>query len=192
MGVAPKMAIFKRTSTSADWYVYHESLGVSSKLKLNTTDASSSSTDWNSTAPGSSVFTIGSGGGVNTSGASYVAYLFAEVEGFSSFGSYTGNGSADGPFIYTGFRPAFLVSKRVDSASQATWGLYDSARSPFNVTSIVSTFDLADAEYTGITGPDILSNGFKLRDTNAGRNASGSTYIYMAFAENPFKYANAR
>jgi hypothetical protein len=124
------------------------------------------------------------GGSVN-----YIAYCFHSVEGFSKFGSYTGNGSADGPFVYTGFRPAFVISKRIDSAS--SWEMVDSARSPFNKTNEFLFANNSDAGAAGY-GYDLLSNGFKLRDFTAGMNVNGGTYIYMAFAENPFKYSNAR
>ena len=184
LGVAPKMALFKRTSTTGDWYVYHESLGVSSKLKLNATDASSSSTDWNSTAPGSSVFTIGSGGGVNTSGASYVAYMFSEVEGFSKFGAFSATSGSD--FVYTGFKPALIIMKRTNASG---WFMFDNKRG-YNG----GIYGLSPNTSATETGPwatqiNFFANGFE--DNNYVAD-NGTTVIYIAFAENPFKYANAR
>ena len=120
----------------------------------------------------------------------YVAYCFADVEGFSKVGSsYTGNGSTDGPFVYTGFRPAFLILKRTDLANN--WVIYDTERNTSNVSEFTLRADDSSAEGSNNL-VDILSNGFKLRDSGGSRNASGGTYIYMAFAENPFKYSNAR
>lgn len=183
LGVAPKMAIFRRRSPAVDWYVYHEALGVSSKLKLNTTGASSASTDWNSTAPGSSVFTIGSGGGVNTSGSSYVAYMFAEIEGFSKFGSFAGKSGAE--FVYTGFRPAFVMTKRTNSSG---WYMFDDKRG-YNGGIKSLQPNTSNAEAGPWTQFSIFSNGF---EDNGFVGDAGTTIIYMAFAENPFKYANAR
>jgi hypothetical protein len=119
-----------------------------------------------------------------------IAYCFHSVEGFSKFGSYTGNGSTDGPFVYTGFRPAFVVTKRTD-ASGNSWRLWDNERG-FNGNIGYLYPNLSNAEATGEGLLDILSNGFKVRTTSTDQNASGGTYIYMAFAENPFKYSNAR
>jgi len=119
-----------------------------------------------------------------------VMYSFAEVEGYSSFGSYTGNGNAEGPFVYTGFKPAFVVTKRNGSSG---WPMHDDKRSPYNVTEATLYANAADAEVNPSTEDiDFLSNGFKMRGTTTARNSSGSTYIYMAFAENPFKNSNAR
>ena len=117
----------------------------------------------------------------------HIAYCFAEVEGYSSIDSYTGNGSADGTFIYTGFRPAWVITKRTDSSGN--WYINDEKRPLYNVT-VPLYADLANAE--GGNGIDLLSNGFKIRNADSSQNASGGTYIYMAFAENPFKNANAR
>ena len=120
-----------------------------------------------------------------------LAYCFAPVEGYSAFGSYTGNGSTDGPFVYLGFRPAFVITKRTNSTSG--WPMHDDKRSPYNVTEASLYANGADAEVNPSTEDvDFLSNGFKMRGTTTARNSSGSSYIYMAFAENPFKNSNAR
>ena len=121
-----------------------------------------------------------------------IAYCFAPVDGYSSFGSYTGNGSADGPFVYTGFKPAFLIIKRTDASDH--WYTYDNKREGYNPANEQLTANLSNAEYSSSAYPshDFLSNGFKLTTNNVGRNASGGTYIYLAFAENPFNLARAR
>ena len=191
LGVAPSMIIVKNRSIVSDWFVGHSSIGWANFLKLNSTAASAAaSTVWNNTAPTSTVFSIGNDAAINNSGNSLVAYCFAEVAGYSKFGSYTGNGSADGPFIYTGFRPAYLLVKRSDSTYD--WWIFDNKRLGYNATSYRLAPDLADAEYT--TGPilDLTSNGFKIRDSSQGWNGGGGTIIFAAFAESPFKYSLAR
>jgi hypothetical protein len=192
LGVAPRMIILKARNATEDWIVYHSSIGATNYLQLNLTSAASSgSAPWNSTAPTSSVFSLGNAGNTNGSGFTFVAYVFAQVAGYSAFGSYTGNGSTDGPFIFTGFRPRFLIVKRTSDIG--SWIMTDSARSTYNVTGELFNANTSGAEFTtGDIKFDYLSNGFKLREVNGAINASGSTYIYMAFAENPFKYANAR
>ena len=189
LGVAPSMIIQKNRDAVSDWGVYHISVGATKFLKLNdSAAAATNSVPWNDTTPTSTVFSIGTG---YTSGNKYVAYCFAEVAGYSAMGSYTGNGSSDGPFIFTGFRPRYVMIKRSDST--ADWNVRDTARSPNNVVGEALYPNLNLAEYSGTeTYLDILSNGFKLRGNWNSSNASGGTYIYMAFAENPFKYANAR
>ena len=192
LGVAPKMIITKYRGGAASWNVYHASLGATQYLYMDQTAAAgTSSVLWNNTAPTSSVFTVGSGTGVNPSGGACVAYLFAEVAGFSKFGSYTGNGSADGPFVYCGFRPRFLLVKRSDGLSD--WYMVDTSRDTYNLATKSLFADLADAEGTIYATFDILSNGFKLRgSTTNNMNGSAATYIYAAFAENPFKNSLAR
>ena len=191
LGVAPSMIITKVRSTSgADWSVYHASIGNTKCLFLDTTAAPSTSVNfWNNTSPTSTVFSIGISGGTNNSGNTMIAYCFAAVAGYSAFGSYTGNGSTDGPFVYLGFRPRFLMVKRTDST--ANWIVEDTSRSTYNVTAAALYPNLSNAEDTSYSW-DILSNGFKIRDNPPGDNASGGTYIYAAFAENPFKNALAR
>jgi len=193
LGVAPSMIIIKNRSTSIDWIVYHASIGATGFLYLDlTTGTTTSSNPFNNTAPTSSVFTIAgnsSNSYVNGNGNSMVAYCWAPIAGYSAFGSYTGNGSTDGPFIYCGFRPRFIIFKRADGASN--WLLLDSSRSPYNLVNQDLFADSAIAESTG-GGIDFLSNGFKWRGTDTPGNGTTGTYIYAAFAENPFKYANAR
>ena len=187
---APKWVVIKRRDGTPSWQVFHTTLGGGAGIELDTNGASGSSSSlWNSTAPTSSVVHIGTHGGTNTSSGTYVAYCFAEIEGYSKFGSYTGNGSTDGTFVYTGFRPAWILMKRTNSTGN--WQLVDNRRVGYNPSNNLLFPDGSDAE-SEVTDNDILSNGFKLRTTGAGRNGSGSTYIYMAFAEAPFKYANAR
>ena len=192
LGVTPKMFIVKNRSTSQDWRVYTETTGANNTLFLNATDGSTAaSTGWNNTAPTSSVFSIGTSLAVNQSGSNFVAYCWSEIAGFSKFGYYTGNGSTDGPFVYLGFRPKFILIKRIDAAQN--WALKDTARDPSNVSSKALFAQLADTEYDNSSNyVDILSNGFKIRTTDTGYGASGGSYTYMAFAENPFKNSLAR
>jgi hypothetical protein len=194
LGVAPNMVIVKvRANGGANtaWHVYHSSLANTDYLSLNTTAAKDTGSIWNNTSPTSSVFSIGSSTWpqVNNNTGTYVAYCFAAVAGYSAFGSYTGNGSTDGPFVYTGFRPRFILIKR--SSDVDDWFMYDTARSPYNPMNLVLSPNSSAAD-TATTNPDNLSNGFKLRSTSGGTNASGSTYIYMALAESPFKFSLAR
>jgi SPRY domain len=193
LGVAPKMIITKVRSTSGpDWGVYHSSLGATQYLLLDTTAAAASSINyWNNTAPTSLVFSVGISGSTNNSGNTMIAYCFAEVAGFSKFGSYTGNGSSDGTFVYTGFRPRYIMQKRTDTAGYE-WELFDTARNPSNVTDLSLAANSSRAEASGGTPYDLLSNGFKARSTSGSYNANGATYIYACFAENPFKYSLAR
>jgi hypothetical protein len=193
LGVAPSMMIIKEKSTTRDWIVYHVSLGAGNRVFLNLTDASgASSANFNNTAPTSSVFSIGATTATNESAGTYVAYCFAAVAGYSAFGSYTGNGSTDGPFIYTGFRPRFVLIRRTDSG--ADWLIYDSSRSTYNVTinPLFPNLTSIEGSTAGTYDIDFISNGFKVRASWAGTNASGGSYIYAAFAENPLKYALAR
>ena len=196
LGVAPSMVIVKRRDTTANWEVRHTSIAVASSIQLNLTNASASATTvWNSTAPSSTVFSIGTSATVNASSGTYVAYCFAAVAGYSAFGSYTGNNSADGPFVYLGFRPRWIMFK--DSSSVAVWMIMDTARNTINVLDdgLAPNNSNAESTYSNVAQVDFLSNGFKIRATNANQywaNVSGNTYIYAAFAENPFKYANAR
>jgi hypothetical protein len=197
LGVAPSMIIIKnRTdSASAFWCVYHRSAFVSGAdpnvLYLNSTQAQTDDTNvWGSSPDfNSTTFKLGDYNGSNGSGDSLVAYCWAPIAGFSAFGSYTGNGSTDGPFVYLGFRPRFILIKR--SSDIDDWFMYDTARSPYNPMNFVLSPNSSAAD-TATTNPDDLSNGFKLRSTSGGTNASGSTYIYACFAENPFKNALAR
>ena len=190
LGVAPSMYIVKTRSTTESWITYHISIGATNYLALNLVQASSAATAaWNNTAPTSTVFSLGNAGSTNGSGNTFVAYCFAQVAGYSAFGSYTGNGSTDGPFIFTGFRPRFVMFK---STGIENWIIHDTARDPYNVSGSTLIPNLLDSEYSNNQNMDILSNGVKMRSTNDATNTSGVTYTYMAFAENPFKYANAR
>jgi hypothetical protein len=190
LGVAPSMIIAKRRNTTTNWQVYHSSLGATNQVCLNLTNASFSTTTWNNTTPTSSVFSVDNVE-LGANGGTYVAYCWSEIAGFSKFGSFTGNGSADGPFIYLGFRPRFFMYKKSSSTSQ--WWMFDSSRNTYNVVNNVLFADASSAEGTNDTFFDFDSNGVKMRDrTDVNTNGSGSTYIYMAFAEYPFKSALAR
>jgi hypothetical protein len=187
LGVVPAMIITKTRAGNDSWQVYHRSLpSAAYRLQLNLNNAADiANTVWNSTAPTSTVFSIGN----NAATAPQVAYCFAEIPGYSAFNSYTGNGSADGPFVYTGFRPAWLMVKRSDSTSN--WTILDFTRLGYNVDNNPLFPNLSDAETTTDLA-DLLSNGFKLRSTDASVNASTATYIYAAFATSPFKLSLAR
>ena len=191
LGVAPEVVIVKVLNTgSYDWGVYHSALGNTKNMRLNLTDPEATSTAfWNDTTPTSSVVTLGNQTTVN--GAyNYVAYCFAPVTGFSSFGKYNGTGSTDGAFVYTGFRPGWVIAKRYDSGSE-DWNMWDSKRIGYNVSGNDKLYaNLTSAESTGSNEINILSNGFQWRTTNGGLNAAGGSYIYMAFAEFPIVGSN--
>jgi hypothetical protein len=194
LGVAPSMIILKSRNNISGWNSFHISLGNTQQINLQSTAAATSSIDWwRNTSPTSTVFTIGANF-PNT--YTWVAYCFAPVAGFSAFGSYTGNGSADGPFVFCGFRPRFILIKE-STPNARGWRIFDTARSPFNQAGLTLSPNAADVEDTGsglYNQMDILSNGFKLRaSTNSEpTNESGATYIFAAFAEHPFKNALAR
>jgi hypothetical protein len=185
LGTAPTVVWIKRRDSSADWAVYHSGLASTSKyLKLNNTDAeASSSSYWNTTAPTSSVISIGTDNAVNASSGTYVAYAFAEVEGYSKFSKFTGNGSTDGAFIYTGFKPACVIIKRFNSTGD--WVIIDNQRVGLNPDNNDLDINNKDSEGTN-DYIDILANGFKCRSSDSNVNADGSTYVVMAFAEMPF------
>ena len=188
LGVAPKMIFVKKRSAIQAWSAYHASLANTQYLVLNTTAAAATlATMWNSTTPTSSVFSIGTDGNVNTSTATYVAYCFSEVAGYSKIGSYTGNGAADGAFVYCGFRPRFVMFKRTDATSN--WLIIDTSRGTYNADKNRLFPNLTNAEDTS-ENYDILSNGFKMRDAASIGNTG--TIIFIAFAENPFKNSLAR
>ncbi len=190
LGAVPQMYIIKRRSNTGNWYVFHKDIGNTHRLRLDETSAKADeAVAFNDTSPTSSVFSIGTSVDVNADANTYVAYVFAEVEGYSKFGSYTGNSSADGTFIYLGFRPAFILWKRTTDADD--WGIHDNTRDTTNVVENVLRPNLTNTEFDGVSC-DFLSNGLKWRVNSGLRNTSGQTYIYMAFAEAPFKYANAR
>lgn len=196
LGVAPSFIIIKSRNNSSGWNSYHASLGNTQQINMQTTAAASTSIDWwNNTSPTSSVWTIGAN--LNISTWNWVAYCFAAVPGYSAFGSYTGNGSTNGPFVYLGLKPRFVMMKRTDTTG--SWIVWDTARNTYNQAQnyLLANSSNAEANNGGGAGSwnvDVLSNGFKVRSDSAAAqiNASGGTYIYMAFAENPLKYSLAR
>jgi hypothetical protein len=199
LGAKPSFFIIKKRTNSGTeygWYCYSSVLGATNHLVLNTTAGSSSSSFlFNDTEPSSSapyVFTVGTSPATNEISINYVAYCFAAIPSFSAMGSYLGNGSADGPFVYTGFRPAFVLVK--NSSAAWNWIIWDSERNTYNQADNVLQPNSSNAEYisSSFMSIDILSNGFKLRTSDSQENGSGNTLIYAAFAENPFKYALAR
>jgi len=192
LGTAPKMIITKSRTSANDWAVYHSSLTATDAVILNLTNATvDNSAYWNDTEPDANVFTVGTAQRTNYSGQDFVAYCFAEVEGFSKFGSYTGNGSADGPFVFTNFRPAFVMFKTTTIIGH--WVIVDAERNTYNVIDNSLYPDTSGSEINTITDVDFLSNGFKWRGVLANEtNVNGQVYIYMAFAENPFKNSLAR
>ena len=192
LGSVPKMIWVKNLADADSWVVYHEDVGNTKGLTLDATSTpTTASTFFNNTTPTSSVFTIGSGGRTNGSSDEMIAYCFSEVESYSKISSYTGNGSTDGTFVYTGFKPAFLLIKNIGATE--SWNLRDSARDPINVTKQILSPNSNAAESTSGGGQfiDLLSNGFKCRGSDPGINSS-ATFIFMAFAETPFKTATAR
>ena len=196
LGVAPKMIWLKDRDDVGSWYVYNENNGANKYQKLNDSIAATTQTSvWQNTAPTTTVFSVGGSVLGLANNTKCIAYCFAEVEGYSKIGSYTGNGSTDGTFIYLGFRPAFIIYKRTDSTGN--WLIDDNKTQTFNPDSNYLVADTADLEGDTTTNTaghvfDMLSNGFKMRNTNSARNADGGTFIYMAFASIPFKFANAR
>jgi len=209
IGIAPKMIITKRRDSSGNWTTYHDAVGINKVFYLNLTNAAANNTEQYRAVPTSSVYTVGVGGDINSSGGTYVAYCFAEVDGFSKFGGYEGNGSTDGPFVYTGFKPRFVMIKRYSSTE--SWPILDTARgsgnfgsaagtggtnptagNDLNAVLVASTNAAEEDNPAGSRRASFLSNGFKVRTTNTAMNASGSDYLYMAFAESPFKTATAR
>ena len=184
LGAVPEWIITKSRIATKPWQCYHKSIGNDHFIDLNSTNAKvSASASWGNTTPTSSIVTLGNGD-TNHTGA-MLMYCFTSIQGYSKFGSYAGNGNADGAFVYTGFKPAWVLIKNA-SANGFNWVLQDAARSPFNLADKKLTPNTNLAEETNADKIDILSNGFKSRVSDAGVNASGTTYIYMAFAESPF------
>ena len=188
LGAEPSVILFKcRSNTGSDWYSYWKPLGNNSTIRLNNTGGTSSPTGlWNTTSPTSSVFTVISSDVINRVGRTFVAYCFAEKQGYSKFGSYVGNGNADGTFVYTGFKPAFVMFKGNNTSD---WQLWDNKRDTFNP---VEKAIHPNANGGASTDQDIdfLSNGFKIRSNQAHLNGSGVEFIYMAFAEAPLVGTN--
>lgn len=198
LGVAPRLVIVKNRSAVDGWAVYHANQNASPAsgyTALNETSAFASTiASWNNTTPTSSVISVGVSSRTNGNGNNHIAYCFAEIEGFSKFGSYTGNGSADGPFVYCGFRPRWVMIKNATGTSNANtgWFIFDSLRNTFNTVSNPLRADSSDLEASSYA-IDFLGNGFKLRLSDIGiNNSTGATHIFAAFAESPFKYSRAR
>ena len=193
LGTAPKMLIIKELTSTSNWGAWHQGLTDGGyRLSLQETAAQVSDTAFmgggNRAIPTNSVFYLGSGGGGNSSSDNYIAYAFSEIKGFSKMGSYTGNGNADGTFIYTGFKPAFVMWKK--SSGTEDWGISDNKRDTSNVIENKLRPNSNSAESTANAHMDFLSNGFKWKSTSGEFNASGGTYIYMAFAEAPLVGSN--
>ena len=187
LGVRPDMIIVKNRTSSASWAVQHKSLGATKMIELDAAGVAVTLTNqWNDTEPDSSKFTVGTHGWVNTNTNNYIAYLFSEVPGYSKVGSYTGNGSADGPFVYTGFKPRYVMVKRTDAAG-THWVIWDTARDTYNADDeVVLKANLSDTEHNADKyNIDMLSNGFKIRGNpvDADTNTSGGNFIYYAIAE---------
>ena len=191
---APQMVVHKNRTNANDWVVDVGNITgtAGNALRWNNTSAITNNVAILPNKPTSSVFYVSTDSGeFNVTGRDYIAYCFHSVEGFSKLGSYTGNGSTDGPFVYTGFKPAFVLFKKTNITT-ASWGIRDNTRYTYNPTRNTLYADKSDAEYTGTAHDvDFLSNGFKPRTTDGLFNSSGATYIYMAFAENPFKFSTA-
>ena len=188
LGKVPKMIMVKNLSNGGtDWGVYHASLGNTKNMRLNLNDAvATSSAFWDNTSPTSTLFTTGNNAIVN-GGNPCIAYCFADIQGFSKIGSYVGNGNADGTFVYTGFKPAFVMFKK--SSGTDNWRIIDNKRLGYNPNNAFLFPNITQAE-SNLTRIDLVSNGFKLRTTDAGDNGNGQTYIYMAFAEAPLVGTN--
>jgi len=189
LGAVPKMIIGHGISGSdtTSWTVYHHSLGNTHTISLNEQGAAADSSVWNDTTPTSSVISLGSSGNVNDADDAFILYSFAEKQGYSHFGSYTGNANADGPFIYTGFKPAFFIYKSSTTGGEE-WKILDNKRDPINRGSQrnlnvhTNTAESDDANSIG----EFVSNGVKIRSAHNNINKSGDKFIYIAFAENPF------
>ena len=193
LGVAPKAVIVKRRSGSDNWQVYWIGAGTERSGFLSLTNAFSTGANtsyWGTSVPTSTVFSVANSTQTNGSSETYVAYVLSSVEGYSMFGEYTGNGSTDGMFVFTSFRPAWVMMKST-TLSSTGWLIYDTARSTFNEVTVVLQAHVSTAEVTAAS-IDILSNGFKFKTTDNAVNGSGQTYIYLAFAESPFKNTRAR
>ena len=189
LGVAPKMIIIKQTNTTRNWVVGHNGMGWTKYLYLDSTNAQGTGNFFNDTAPTNSVFSVVNDGGVNSSGGTYIAYCFAEKKGYSKFGSFEGNENANGVFVYTGFKPAFVLAK--NTAISDWWSMFDNKRLGFNSSdSPRLLFPNTNSAESTSKMLDFTSNGFKIRSSNTGINGNGNTVIYMAFAENPIVGTN--
>ena len=185
LGAIPEVVIIKNRDRSAQWAVYHKDIGATKFLELSTTAAEGTDAMFNDTAPTSTVFSVGgSSNTTNADGEDLMAYCFKAIQGYSKFGIYKGNGNADGPFIYLGFKPAFIMRKR--TSDSGGWVIMDSTRNTINLTESRISADAITAEVTDGNGIDILSNGWKEKNSDGYSNADGDTFLYMAFAESPF------
>ena len=187
LGVKPAMIIFKNLSRATNWLVYHKDIAATKFLYLNATDqAGTDSGHFNDTEPTSSVFSVGNANGTNYDSEAHIAYCYAEKQGYSKFGIYTGNNVVDGAFVYTGFKPAFLMVKLIDNQTDG-WVIQDNKRDIGNTgTSTRLRANTSAADFDGSNEIDFLSNGFKCRGDDGEINGDGFKHIYMAFAENPF------
>jgi len=190
LGQTPGLFITKRTSGTSSWGMYHQSTGAGGFMEMNGVSALQSNTAYfNNTAPTSSVFSIGTDSINNTSGSTYIAYCFAEKQGYSKFGSYTGNGNTDGSFVYTGFKPAFVMMKGYESGGSDNWNTCDNKRVGYNARNW-RLYPNANAGENSTSLVDLLSNGFKLKVSSTDVNANAKGYIFMAFAEAPLVGSN--
>ncbi len=189
---APEVIMLKKRSGGSGWYMYHSALGATKNIEIQVTSGAATTANiWNDTAPTADVFSLGNNAAVNGTGATFVAYCFHSVDGYSKVGSYTGNGNADGTFVYTGFRPSWIMIKRTDSTD--AWHMVDNKRAGYNDANAGFETNDSVAEDTSVGDRiDIVSNGFKMRNSWTRINASSGDYIYLAFAETPFKNSNAR
>jgi len=187
LGKAPKWIIIKKTSGTEQWVIGESASGFTKNLHFLTNTSNTSSAVWNDTAPTSTVFSVGTNSGTNSSGETYIAYCFAEVAGFSKMGQYIGNASTDGGFIYCGFKPAYVLVKNVSASNN--WFLQDFERIGYNAANHLQKPNSSGADDTG-THIDILSNGFKVRSSSANNNGSGNTMVYIAFAKAPLVGSN--
>ena len=190
LGSIPEMVIFKPLDAD-NWAVYHKKTTATARMILNSTAAAGTdSVFWQNTEPTSSLITLGNNHSTNST-SGIIAYAFRSIEGYSKVGSYTGNGSADGTFVYCGFRPKYVMIKISSGADN--WGIFDTDRDTYNTIGAILKADGSNVEETGSAWYiDFLSNGFKPRNSDSNMNGSSSTYIYLAFAEYPFKYTAAR
>ena len=193
LGVKPDAYLVKRrTGGASHWMVFHKTTGNTKNLRLDISGGTHTTSNiWNNTDPTSSAINIGTSSAVNASGSTYVAYVLSGVAGYSKFGSYHGSGNADGPFIFTGFSPAWVMTV-IYSSSGFDWAIHDSTRNPFNLVDRKLNPNNSAQEQTDYDKYDFLSNGFKPRVSDPGINASTGSYVYFAFAESPFKHARAR
>ena len=190
LGVTPSVMMIKNVDDTQAWAVYHIDVGNTKRLTLNDTSVeATSAVTWNDTSPTSTVFSIGTNSRVNTNTEDYIAYVWAPVKGYSHISSYTGSGNADGPFAYTGFRPAFILTKPSNNADTNNWSIYDFKRIGYNVDNESLFPDTSDTETT-TDDLDILSNGFKIKTTSSRVNGNNTNYVYMAFAEFPIVSSN--